>query len=112
MRLPAARYDRKVEFLRATVTRNALGQEAAAFAAFAGSAAWAQVRWGSASERREVAAQGAAQSATFRVRSTSAALTVTVQDRVRFDGSDWGIVGRASVGAQGSDLEFTAERIS
>lgn len=110
--LAAAKFDRKVQFLRATVTRNALGQEMTAFAVFSGGAAWAAVRWGSASERRDSAAQGAAQSATFRVRATAALLSVTVKDRLRFEGSDWGILGRASVGAQGSELEFTGERLS
>lgn len=108
MTLPAAKYDRKIAFRAVTQTQDAMG----AVVPVEGSAvfAWAAVTWGTAAERRSAGAVEADQAATFRVRSTAALRALTTAARIEFDGHDWGITGIASVGPNGSELEFTVRR--
>lgn len=108
MTLPAAKYDRKIGFRAVVVTQDAAGGviSTPGTAVFA----WASVRFGSASERREAAGVEAGQAATFRVRSTAALRALDTSALIEFDGHSWGITGIASVGPNGSELEFTALR--
>lgn len=108
MTLGAAKYDRRVAFRPSVVTQDAAGGVVSS----PGTAvpAWAAVRFGSASERREAAGVEAGQAATFRVRSTAALRALDTSALIEFDGHSWGITGIASVGLNGADLEFTALR--
>lgn len=99
--------DRKIQFLRATVAKeSASGVELETFAPL--TFAWAQVFFGSGSERREASAAGGVQTATFRCLSTTTLRTVTRRDRIAFDNVTWGISAISTVGAQGHEMEFTA----
>jgi SPP1 family predicted phage head-tail adaptor len=103
----AGKRDRKIEFERATVTTEAgSGIETETFVSL--TFAWAQVFFGTGSERREAAAAGGVQTATFRCLSNSALRGVTRRDRILFAGAKWGISAISQVGAQGHELEFTA----
>jgi head-tail adaptor len=99
--------DRKIQFLQATVTKETgSGVEVETFAAL--TFAWAQVFFGTGSERREASAAGGVQSATFRCLSTSTLRSVTRRDLIVFDNVTWGISSISTVGAQGHEIEFTA----
>lgn len=103
----AGRRDRQVQFLRATVDKEAgSGIETETFEPFA--RAWAQVFYGSGMERREAAAAGGVQSATFRCLTNSTLREISRRDRILFDGVQWGINAIAQVGPQGHEIEFTA----
>lgn len=101
-------YDRIIGFHTVTVGEDALGTETETRTL--AEQAWALVRFGSGSERRDAGASGAVQMATFRVLSTPALRGVTQRDQVQFDGAWWGITSIAPVGPQGSEIEFTATR--
>lgn len=98
--------DRKIQFLQATVTANALGNEVETFAPVG--FAWASVTFGSGSERREAASISAEQSIVFRVLSNSMVRAITRRDRIVFDGDAWGIKSISAVGPQGHEIEFGA----
>lgn len=99
--------DRKIQFLQATVAKEAgSGVETETFAPL--TFAWAQVFYGTGSERREAAGLGGVQSATFRCLSNATLRSVTRRDRIVFDNATWGISAISSMGAQGHELEFTA----
>ncbi len=83
--------DRKIVIERATVTQDAFGGEVKTWVTYA--EAWAQVLFNKGSERREAAQEQAAAAATFIVLSDSKTSTVSVTDRILFDGSYWDIFG-------------------
>lgn len=105
MSLPSGKYDRKVAFFATSASQNASGDMVLTLGAPV--YAWAAVSWGTAGERREASGVEAARTCTFRVRSCAALRAMDAGDRIEFDGVSWGITGRASVGAQGHELEFT-----
>lgn len=99
--------DRSIQFLRSVVsTEGGSGVESEAFVP--GARAWAKVFFGTGSERREAAAAGGVQTATFRCLSNSALRAVTRRDRILFEGTEWGISAISQVASQGHELEFTA----
>lgn len=103
----AGRRDRQIQFrVATTATEAGSGVEVETFAD--GPRAWAQVFYGSGSERREAAAAGGVQTATFRCLSSASLRAVNRRDRILFDGVEWGISAISSTGAQGHELEFTA----
>lgn len=96
--------DRLITFQRATITRGTLGQETEAWSTDLGTA-YAWVRYGTGNERREAAAQGASNTATFRTLYNPTLAAVTEKDRIVYNGS-WNIVSIAMIGR--SEIEFTA----
>lgn len=108
MTTAAGRRDRKITFLKPTATEDGLGVEVESFADH--EAAWALVLFGSGQERRDAAAQGAVQSATFRVLSTARIREAAERWRIR-DAADveWGIELVTPIGRR--EIEFTATRI-
>lgn len=102
----AGQHDTPIGFRIATVTEDAVGVEREVFVD--GTNAWARVSFGTGSERREAAAAGAVQSATFRVIASNATRAITRRDLIRYEGEDWGIASIAQVGPQGAEIEFVA----
>lgn len=101
----AGRRDGLVIFERATVGRSGLGVET--------EVPWtelcramARVLYGTGQERRDAAAQGSSQAATFRVLSNPDTRGVTTKDRISFAGLVWNITGWAPIGSH--EIEFTA----
>lgn len=70
--------------------------------------AWARVRFGAASEKRQAAQEGGQQSATFEVLPTSTLLGARLTDRIQFDGGEWDLTEVAPLDR--STLRFTAVR--
>lgn len=70
--------------------------------------AWAEVIYGTGTERRESASEGTDQPATFRVLAETETLAVTTADRISFDGSIWDIHNVSRLGRDG--VEYTAMR--
>lgn len=103
---PAGRRDQVVRFERATTARNALGGKTASAWASLGER-WALVLFGSGSERREAAQEGAVQAATFRVLADEVTTTVTVADRIVHRGLTYDVTGIAPIGRGPRELEFT-----
>ena len=98
--------DRKIRFERGQAADGGLGAEpVGSWAELA--TVWAMVRFGTGQERRQAAAEGASQPATFRVVSTTATRSVTEQDRIAFDGRAWDIAAIAAIGVN-EEIEFTA----
>lgn len=67
--------------------------------------AWAEVVYGSGSERRTTAVEGAEQTATFRVLADTVTKAVTPADRISFEGT-WDIHSVTPLDRDG--IEFTA----
>lgn len=110
---PAAEYDRRIQFLRATKSENTFGEPAVTGWAALGDPVPAKVGFGTGMERREASALGAVQTATFRTRRSALARSVTKRDRFIFAGATYGITAIADFG-RGEDIEFTgkAETVS
>jgi len=106
-RIPAGKRDRKIAFYPRTVTVGALGTEAEADGTPVD--AWANVRFGTGAERRELAQAGSQQTATFRVLSTAALRAVTERWEIAFMGARWGIQAISPIG-EAAEIEFTATR--
>ncbi|MEM9085307.1 MAG: head-tail adaptor protein [Pseudomonadota bacterium] len=70
---------------------------------------WAEVVYGTGSERRQAGNEGAQQSATFRVLADPETLGVTTADRINFNGT-WDIVNVSPLARDG--IEYTAMRRS
>lgn len=68
---------------------------------------WTAVYYGTGSERREAAATQGSQAASFVMRADSLTRTITLQDRLVFDGAVWNITGRTLLGREGIDLSAT-----
>lgn len=105
-RVNRGQFDRLITVQRAAVTTDDYGGEASTWADL--EQAWARVRFGQAQEKREAAQEGGVQSATFEVVPTNALLTVTLRDRILFDGSEWDITEAAPL--ERNLLRFTATR--
>ncbi len=98
-----------VGFERETATRGSLGVKGPGTWASLGTR-FASVRFGTSAERREAAAEQAVQACTFRTLRDELTATITVRDRIAWDGLVWDITGialvRPPVGA--AEMEFTA----
>lgn len=97
--------NRLITIERATVVNDDYGGETLTWAAYA--QAWAQVKYGTGGERRAAAQREEMLAATFRVLWTSALKTVTVEDRIAFDGFAWDIHSIAPLGYNEA-IEFSA----
>lgn len=102
----AGKRDRRITFQRSAKARSGLG--------VVQDGAWstlgnrlAQVRFGSSAERREAAVERATQGATFRVLADGLTRTITVQDRIEYQGLSYDIEGIAPIGRGPTEIEFT-----
>lgn len=102
----AGKLDRRIVFERGSAARNALGGKAPLGWTELGSRL-AQVLYGTGAERRAGGVEGAAQSATFRARKDDLTSTVTVRDRIAFDGLTWDITSVAPAGRAPAWIDFT-----
>lgn len=102
---PRGEFDTGIVFERAVTLKNARGQEKPIdWGRVAG--AWAKVLNGSGAERRAAAAEGAVQTAIFRVLHTPMIGTVTEQDTIVARGVRWAIRGIAPRPGLDAELEF------
>lgn len=85
------------------VAENAAGERVESWSAYA--TAWAEIIYGTGSERREAGAEGGQQVATFRVPAFTETLATTTADRISFNGI-WDINGAVPLDRDG--VEFTA----
>lgn len=91
---------------RATPTEDEHGGQTLVWATYA--TRRARVRFGTAQEKREAAQEGGVQSATFECVRSSTLDTVTLKDRIVYDGSNWDIVERAPFDT--AAIRFTGTR--
>jgi SPP1 family predicted phage head-tail adaptor len=96
----------RVVFQRATTIDDDLGQPIETWADYV--VTTARVRFGTAQEQRQAAQESASQTATFECLRTSKVASVTLLDRIIFDGSYWDLAGRAPLDRQ--TVSFTAIR--
>lgn len=97
--------DTPITFERYTATQDGSGEETQTWSQLA--ARDAKVFFGRGDERRQAAMQQGEQPATFQVLNDEVTRTVTLKDRIVYDGANWDIEGRA-VGRL--TIEFTAVR--
>jgi SPP1 family predicted phage head-tail adaptor len=100
--------NRLITIQRATVVTDDFGGETPTWAAW--TTAWAEVLFGTGSERREAAQEYGSAAATFRVLHNTKTAAVKVTDRIVFDGSNWDVVGNVPSRALNDGREITAIR--
>lgn len=98
--------DRLITVQRATVTVDEYGGEIEAWEDV--QQTWARVRFGRAEEKRQAAAEGGQQSATFEIIPTNSLLAVTLKESILFDGDRWDLTEVAPLDRQ--TLRLTAVR--
>jgi head-tail adaptor len=98
-----------ITFQRATVTQDDYGAETPSWATL--SQEYAQVFYGRGDERRQAAMEQGEQAATFQVPSNTNTRSVTLKDRISFDGSLWDIDSKALDTPNRRRVEFTATRV-
>jgi SPP1 family predicted phage head-tail adaptor len=97
-----------VTFQRATTTEDDYGQPIDTWADYV--TATARVRFGTSQEKREAAQESASQTATFECLRSTKVDSVTVKDRIVFDGSDWDITSRDPLDRK--TVRFTGVRLA
>jgi len=97
-----------VEFQRATTADDDYGQPIETWSHYG--TATANVRFGTAQEKRQAAQESASQTATFECLRTTTVDAVTVKDRIVFDRSDWDITSRDPLDRR--TVRFTGVRIA
>jgi head-tail adaptor len=97
-----------VTFQRATASTDAYGEESLTWATLCQE--FADVFYGRGDERRQAAMEQGQQPATFQVNSNANTRSVTLEDRISFDGSFWDIEGKAVDMPNRRKIEFTAVR--
>ena len=106
---PAGQRNKAIVFQRNAAGRSALGGKAAPSWQALGASRLAKVLYGSGAERRAAAGEQAVQAATFRMLADSLTRSVTVMDRIAFDGLAWDITNIAPIGGpSATEIEFTA----
>ena len=97
--------DHLITFQQSGTTTDQYGEEVEGFADVG--KAWAQIYYGRGDERRQAAAEQGKQAATFKVPSNGLTRSLTVKDRIVFEG-EWDIEGIAYPNR--ADIEFTAAK--
>ena len=107
---PAGRRIHSIRFQRLSANEDALGgTDTSVWSNLFDSSRPAAVYYGTGSERRQAAAESAAQIATFNVLADSETRTVTTGDRIEFNGLGWDITGIAPIGGPVPfEIDFTA----
>lgn len=93
---------------RASVTTDPYGGEIESWAALGQE--WAAVYYGRGDERRQAAMEQGSQAATFGMISNTLTRSLTLKDRLQFDGSEWDITSVALDTPKRGELEVTAVR--
>ncbi len=106
-RILAGKRDRKIAFYPRAVATGETGTERMVDGVPIH--AWANVRFGTGSERREASQAGTMQTATFRVLSTASLRQADERGEIEFMGARWGISSIAPIG-EAEDIEFTATK--
>ena len=106
--LPAGPRDKRIAFQAASGSADDYGESAPSWATIADGERWAAVFYGRGEERRQAAATGGAQAATFVVLADEVTRTVTLAHRILFAGVGWDIRSIAPRGR--AEIEFTAVR--
>lgn len=96
-------FDQPITFQRATVTQDAAGEEVLTWATLAQRDA--SVIYGRGDERRAAAAEEGRQAVTFQVWSDESTRTVTLKDRISYDGDTFDLVGIAPNGRDTIDFD-------
>lgn len=107
---PAGERNRLVSFVRPVVVRDesgVIGETDATGEPETIERAWAKVRFGTSQERRQAGAEGASQTATFRILSTTLLRTVAMTDQIIGVGFTWDITGKAEIDGEAREIEFT-----
>lgn len=106
--IPAGDRTILVTFERGTPTVDDYGGETMAWATLATVAA--KVLYGTGSERRQAAQEGAEQAATIMVNWTPDLADIVPKDRAQFDGFIWDITAPPARVGMNDELHFTAVR--
>lgn len=96
----------RVTIERFTVTQDDFNEDIEAWAPLATRSA--AIYYGKGEERREAAMETASQAASFEMIADSVTRSVTVKDRLSYDGGTWDITGISPLGRSG--ISFTATR--
>lgn len=109
MSLDAGRRDRKVIFQRAGApVDDGYTTTPGEWAEYC--RAWASVSFGTGQERREAAQESASVTATFQVLRNSKTSSVSVTDRIVFDGGNWDITSVVPSREFNAGVDITAVR--
>lgn len=104
----AGRRTARIEFVRPTVARGALGTKAPTGTSSLGFER-ASVFWGAGAERREAGVEQASQAATFNVLANTKTRGVLATDRIVAHGLTWDITSIARIDTVNpAEIEFTA----
>jgi head-tail adaptor len=103
-RISAGNLDKRIRIERDTPSKDGHGNSVSNWALL--TLAWAKVFYGLGVDRRQAAADNAAQTATFQIRRNATTQTITPADRVVFRGLNWEINGIAEFDRD--DIELTA----
>lgn len=104
----ASARNRQVVFQRATSTDDGYGGQIETWADYC--TEWATVSFGTGQERREAAQQSASAPATFMVLANSLTRSISVTDRISFDGSVWDITSAVPSMERNVGIDITAIR--
>lgn len=104
MSLDAGRRNKRIVIQRETeIGRDALNNPVRDWTQLANP--WADVIFGSGTERRSAAQTGGTQAATFEVLKDSRTATLLMTDRILFMGAPWDIRGIAPIGNEGVRID-------
>ena len=105
--MTSGRRDQLVSLERATVEQDPYGEEISTWSALG--TEWAAINWGRGDERRQAAMEQGSQSATFNVLDNPMTRTVSLKDRIVFDGQSWDITSSVP-GKRRGERDITAVR--
>ena len=97
-----------VTFERGTASTDDYGGETTTWATL--TTAYARIKYGTGQERREAAQERAVQAATFECDWNPTLATVTMTDRISFEGETWDIINKAPLGHK--EIHFAGVRSS
>ncbi len=97
--------DRQIVVERRTVVLDDYGGEVETWAEIC--RPWAQIAYGTGSERRVAAQESAVQSASFRIRANPITAGIGAVDRIAFDGGYWDIAGNVPFQRDRRDITAT-----
>lgn len=108
MGISAGRLDRRITLQRYTATKDDYGHDNVTYPDIA--TVWASVIYGTGAERREAAQKAGSIAATFGVRKNSITSTLTVRDRISYDGGFWDIASIVPTLDRNVGFDITATR--
>lgn len=106
--MTAGRRDSLVTLERATTSEDEYGSEISTWGSIGQE--WCAVFYGRGDERRQAAMEQGSQAATFNMLSNTLTRSLTLKDRLQFDGSAWDIQGIAPDTPKRGEIELAAVR--